>query len=114
MTSRYGKWRSHLAGNKDIYRLGSEGLRIFGYEPMREVPDPSMAADGGYVCSLSADQCGIKNNAPVPVEEAVVVKPEEWTLSGKCETFADIDYFGGKSLSSQYILEFRDWIQFII
>ena len=105
VTSRYGKWRSHLAGNKaladDIYRLGSEGLRIFGYEPMRKVPDPSMATDAGYVCSLSADQCGFKNKAPSQaVEEAVVVKPEEWSLSGKCESFANIDYFGGKSLPS--------------
>eukprot|EP01036_Dinobryon_divergens_P026983 gene26983-35688_t len=101
VTSRYGKWRSHLAGNtalaKDIYRLGSEGLRIFGYEPMRLMADASMTTGThSYTCALSADQCGFKKPASSQEvgTDAVAVKPEDWTLSGKCETFADIDYFG--------------------
>eukprot|EP01038_Epipyxis_sp_PR26KG_P009312 gene9312-12548_t len=55
--SRYGKWRNRLVGNRglsdELHKVGEEGLRIFGYEPMRELADSTMATSSGYKCGLT-------------------------------------------------------------
>ena len=98
VTSRYGKWRTLVAGNQvlsnEMYRLGGEGLRVFGYEPLRELPDDNMVTESGFSCEITAEECGF--NAPsAPVEAAV--KPDEWIVPGKCSAVVDVDFFGGGS-----------------
>ncbi len=80
-----------------MYRLGGEGLRTFGYEPMRALANESMVDEDGHRCTLSAEECGFIMKEEEEETNAIenLQPPEIWAVPNKCETFGNIDYIGG-------------------
>lgn len=53
LSSRYGKWRGKVAHssqmNATLHAMGGPGLKLFGYEPMRELASPNARSKSGEV-----------------------------------------------------------------
>lgn len=54
--SRYGKWRSRVGENtmfkESLHKLGENGLKTFGYEPMRGLSQQGSVTKSGFSCSI--------------------------------------------------------------
>ena len=124
LSSRYGKWRARLARNeglsKSIHSVGASGLRLFGYEPLRELPLPGMTSPSGYSCTketeLSEEACpGLQSDLTMQ-KQAIqsrevalqVVKDSlsDFAVPGECEVQFGIDYKGGKLGRSLFLLAY--------
>jgi len=56
----YGKWKEKLKDkpelSKELHDIGSEGLKLFGYEPPQSILD-CKGSHGNYVCEDKPDMC---------------------------------------------------------
>lgn len=61
LSSRYGKWKQRTDSNpkllQDLYKYGGNGLKGFGYEPLRALADADMPAPSGFLCSKETVTC---------------------------------------------------------
>lgn len=109
VTKRYGKWRN-LVGNQrglsdQLHEFGREGLRVFGYDPMRSLPEASGSLRGSEnvnVCKLTPEDCGVAVEATESA--AIEVVPASFAIPGRCNTVIDVDYFGGEENFIQLLL----------
>lgn len=96
VSKRYGKWHAFLEKNRAlsdaIHKEGSEGLRIFGYEPPRALAEDSMRSSAtGKQCSAEthASLCGVEE------QKVVMEDAQSWAVGGMCSTAPGIDFIGG-------------------
>lgn len=125
--SRYGKWRNHVANNpnllSDLLYHGKRGLKFFGYEPMRKLPEAVVypeehnnpSIDGlneenpssslpkvvyvtkdGYECKLTNKQCQqyYPESFNEHVDDPLPQDVSSYTANGECEIQRGIDYKG--------------------
>lgn len=87
LTSRYGKWHKFTDRNPqllaDLYSQGAEGLKIFGYDPLRAVDSIDMQ------CDVTAEDCKTDE------DRAAERKLLEYLPEGKCSGTVGVDYKGG-------------------
>jgi hypothetical protein len=86
LKQRYGKWRAQTKKNpklaEDLHRVGSQGLSLLGYEPLREFADEdtewgnSGSGGSGYQCTLSQAECGFSEQAADTVDSKPCVLRE--------------------------------------
>eukprot|EP00588_Corethron_pennatum_P016814 CAMPEP_0194309022 /NCGR_PEP_ID=MMETSP0171-20130528/5989_1 /TAXON_ID=218684 /ORGANISM="Corethron pennatum, Strain L29A3" /LENGTH=493 /DNA_ID=CAMNT_0039061981 /DNA_START=373 /DNA_END=1851 /DNA_ORIENTATION=- len=79
----YGKWKEKLKEkpelSKELHKVGSEGLKLFGYEPPQSILD-CKGSHGNYVCEHRPDMCDdlpIKSNFIRGVLRMCEVFPKE-------------------------------------
>jgi len=97
LSKRYGKWHTHLDHNKQLsvsmHSTGKEGLQIFGYEPMRELPDdPSV-----QYTSEKYGQCAASTYSSCAAEDSqrLTQEADSYKIPGKCNISPGVDYIGG-------------------
>lgn len=100
VTSRYGKWKSRLQREKglsdQIHAMGGSGLKLFGYEPLRQLADSSAVSRGGFHCNLSEEDCGVH------ADESTYA---QYGIENVCSVSAGKDYKGGDLISFSIIGE---------
>ena len=100
VTSRYGKWKQHVAGNtklsEQLHSTGSEGLKVLGYEPMRELAAEDAVSSSGYQCRLTPEQCGVT----VPEAPKLDQSLKHRTADNKCDVWPAVDFKGSDLLSA--------------
>lgn len=113
VSSRYGKWKKKTEKNpsllKSLYSAGNTGLALFGYDPMRVLPEDAMVTEDGYHCNFDPKDCKYENKMLNPEDGAFNRKPEEYAIEGTCEITAGIDYKGGEC-GYNYVLSFMKLI----
>jgi hypothetical protein len=98
VTKRYGKWHAQLDANprlsEQVHREGAEGLRIFGYEPLRQLAGDDMRGPEGDFCSaeVAGEGCA---NLPRSQPQPPPVDFSAFALAGMCTTEAGIDFIAG-------------------
>eukprot|EP01039_Chlorochromonas_danica_P004921 gene4921-5402_t len=89
LSSRYGKWKKHVENNpklsEELFSVGSEGLRIFGYHPMRTLSTDSSLA----LCEVTEEDC--KSAEDKAFEASLLAYLPNEQCSGK----VGVDYKGG-------------------
>lgn len=114
VASRYGKWHAKLSRNKQLsdslHAAGSEGLRIFGYEPERKLADDR--ENSGLIRGLSSkvekkkgshNRFLLENTCTDEIAERCleiqklkrIDSASEWGADGSCEIYVDADFKGG-------------------
>jgi hypothetical protein len=106
LSSRYGKWKKQVAGNealnRDLHSLGKEGLKVFGYDPMRPLAEdlsvPYDDTSGSYTCTMTHEQCLVQYSERMKdLEDAsheAKLHSVEWGISGTCDIHFGVDYKG--------------------
>jgi hypothetical protein len=98
LSKRYGKWHTHLDHNKalsdSMHTTGREGLRIFGYDPVRVLPDDPYSTyfseKYGQCSSSTYSACGAEDS------QRAAVEADSYKIAGKCAITPGIDYLGGE------------------
>ncbi len=108
VSSRYGKWKKRTEKNPNLldslYSYGKVGLKTFGYDPVRELPDDAMITEDGYHCNFSPKDCNYEKKAKG--EGSSEIKIEEYSFEGSCEITAGVDYKGGNRVNMLHFLAF--------
>ena len=66
-------------------------MKLFGYEPLRELAADNAGSKNGFVCDLTEEECGAK---PDHWQSASREAASKWAIQGECNTFAGRDYKG--------------------
>lgn len=96
LSSRYGKWHSRVRGNHalnaSLHGSGASGLKLFGYEPMRELAVDGAQSAAGYVCRKTEEECGGSEEGN---SHADAVDPKKWSgVTDVCRIVVGKDYKG--------------------
>jgi len=78
-----------------LHTLGKEGLRVFGYEPMRKlVVSDAVITPGGFICSSSTLKCDSDDT------KSLASKLIQNGMGGNnvCKVYKGVDYKGGNEL----------------
>lgn len=115
VTSRYGKWKRKVGNNHqllaELLSHGKKGLKFFGYEPVRNLPDANLqyqTKDTGFECSLTNEQCKqyypevFADQPPDPLSGDISV----YFAGGLCKGTKGVDFKGGKNNIYDEILNF--------
>lgn len=98
VSSRYGKWRKHTENNptlaKALFSAGADGLKSFGYDPLRLFSNADMATEDGYQCTSAPANCDL--NVSSSQKKIDITK---FAIQNVCEVREDVDYRGGENYS---------------
>lgn len=100
LNSRYGKWKRKTEKNpnllKALYVDGSTGLKTFGYDPLRKLPDDAMITEDGYHCNLKPKECVYEEPEPV------IPNPNDYVIPDKCKVMPNTDLKGDDITATEY------------
>ena len=78
---------------QQLHSIGSEGLKLFGYEPMRELPEEHDTTETGYQCIPEIAKCSGETIDTIDLKNVVLDSP--YNCENHSKIFNGIDFKGG-------------------